>query len=215
MAISAKTFACTEGLEGISARQMQEHYTLYTGYVAKVNELTDQLGKIDRSMGNATYAPLREIKIELAFAINGVKSHELFFGGLTRGGTGGPQGPLLEHIARGFGGFDALKAELTGTVMSARGWAWLAWDRYFDRLAIYLGDTHHTYPIWDAAPVFAFDAYEHAYFLDFGTARPRYIEAVLANMDWHAVERCFESAMAGKAVTRAVGEPGTGMGKAA
>jgi Fe-Mn family superoxide dismutase len=94
-------------------------------------------------------------------------------------------------------------------VLSARGWAWLTYDRYDEKLHIYLGDTHHTYPIWDAAPIFAFDAYEHAYFLDYGTARAKFIEVVLNNLDWAAIEERLQRTLRGEAVTKATwDEPG-------
>ncbi|MHB9129504.1 MAG: superoxide dismutase [Armatimonadota bacterium] len=212
MPLNAKEFESVKGLDGLSPRQMEEHYSLYKGYITKVNELTDMLGQTDLSKGNATYAPIREIKVELAFALNAVKSHELFFGCLQKGTGGNPSGKITELIDRDFGSFDNFKADMTGTVLSARGWAWLAFDRYDDKLHIYIGDTHHTYPIWDAAPIFAFDAYEHAYFMDYGTARAKYIEAVFNNLDWEAINGVLGMAMAGKAVTKA---NMTGMGKAA
>ncbi len=37
----------------------------------------------------------------------------------------------------------------------------------------------------------ALDVYEHAYVADFSTARPKYIDAFLENMDWQVVEDSF------------------------
>ncbi|MHB9024053.1 MAG: superoxide dismutase [Armatimonadota bacterium] len=200
MPLQAKEFTSVQGVDGLSPHQQQEHYTLYKGYINKVNELRDKLAQIDVSAGNATYADIREIKMELAFALNAVKSHELYFGCLKSGAGGAPTGNIAEMINRDFGSFDRFKAEMTGTVISARGWAWLAYDRFDGKLHIYLGDTHHTYPIWDAAPIFAFDAYEHAYFLDYGTARAKFIETVFNNLDWPAINANLENALAGNAV---------------
>jgi Fe-Mn family superoxide dismutase len=210
MPLIAKEFASVQGVEGLSPRQQEEHYSLYKGYITKVNELTQKLGQIDVSKGNATYSDVREVKIELAFALNAVKSHELYFGALKKGASGMPMGRTAEFIDRDFGGFDRFRAEMTGTVMSARGWAWLAYDRYDEKLHIYLGDTHHTFPIWDAAPIFAFDAYEHAYFLDYGTARAKFIDAVFANLDWAFIEDRLQCTLRGEAVTKATWEPGAG-----
>lgn len=215
MSLVAKEFASVQGVDGLSPRQQEEHYSLYKGYITKVNELTAKLGEIDVSKGNATYADVREVKIELAFALNAVKSHELFFGALKKGAGGMPMGKTSEFIDRSFGGFDRFKAEMTGTVMSARGWAWLAYDRFDEMLHIYIGDTHHAYPIWDAAPILAFDAYEHAYFLDYGTARAKYIEAVFTNLDWSFIENRLQCALRGDAVVKASLEGPSGSMKAA
>jgi Fe-Mn family superoxide dismutase len=210
MTLKAKTFAAVQGVNGLSQRQQEEHYSLYKGYITKCNELQAKLGEIDVSKGNATYADIREIKVELAFAWNAVKSHELYFGCLKNGGGGMPQGQTAEWIDRDFDGFDRFRAEMTGTVLSARGWAWLAYDRFDEKLHIFLGDTHHTYPIWDAAPIFAFDAYEHAYFMDYGTARAKFIDAVFNNLDWAAIEDNLQRALRGEAVTKATWEePGS------
>ncbi len=209
MGLIAKEFASVQGVDGLSQRQQEEHYSLYKGYITKCNELTRKLCEVDVSKGNATYADVREIKIELAFALNAVKSHELYFGALKKGAGGMPVGKTAEFIDRAFGGFDGFRAEMTGTVMSARGWAWLAYDRYDEMLHIYIGDTHHTYPIWDAAPIFAFDAYEHAYFMDYGTARAKFIDAVFNNLDWQFIEDRLQCALRGEAVTKASWEPGT------
>lgn len=203
MELKAKEFAAIQGVDGLSARQMAEHFTLYKGYVTKFNELTRMLGEIDVSKGNATYADIREIKIELAYALDAVKSHELFFGCLANGGNGQPTGKTAEMIDRDFSSFNRFQAEMTGTVLSARGWAWLTYDRFDEKLHIYLGDFHHAFPIWDAAPVFAFDAYEHAYFMDYGAARAKYIEAVFANIDWEAIEANLQKTLRGEAVTKA------------
>ena len=37
--LTPKTFASIRELNGISARTQEEHYELYKGYVAKVNEI--------------------------------------------------------------------------------------------------------------------------------------------------------------------------------
>src|SRR5512136_1145380 len=87
--LEAKKFdAIMRDLDGISARTMTEHYKLYQGYVNKYNEI---MGKIaagpDRSAANQTFSDLRSLKVDLTFAIGGVKNHELYFGHL--GGKGG------------------------------------------------------------------------------------------------------------------------------
>ena len=43
----------------------------------------------------------------------------------------------------------------------------------------------------------AMDVYEHAYFMDFGSARAGYIDAFLQNMDWGKVEENFDDVKGG------------------
>jgi Fe-Mn family superoxide dismutase len=46
--------------------------------------------------------------------------------------------------------------------------------------------------VWNATPLIALDVYEHAYIRDFSTARPKYIDAFLANLDWTAINSRFD-----------------------
>ena len=173
-------------LDGISREAVEAHYKLYQGYVAKRNEILKQLGDVDVSAANQVYSELRGLKVELSFAIGGIKNHEIYFEHL--GGDGGePDGLFGELVARDFGSASAWADDLKATGMAGRGWAWTAYDWDEGRLFNYIGDTQNTYPIWNATPLVALDVYEHAYFLDFQTDRASYIDAFMDNLDWATV----------------------------
>ncbi|HEY7017977.1 MAG TPA: Fe-Mn family superoxide dismutase, partial [Gaiellaceae bacterium] len=158
----------------------------YQGYVAKRNEILRKLGDADASAANQVYSEVRGLKVELSFAIGGIKNHEIYFDHL--GGRGGdPDGAFGALVQRDFGSAAAWKADLQATGMAGRGWAWTAYDWDEERLANYVGDAQNTYPIWNATALVALDVYEHAYFLDFQTDRASYIEAFFANLDWNVV----------------------------
>jgi Fe-Mn family superoxide dismutase len=178
-------------LEGISRQSLEAHYRLYEGYVAKRNEILGKLADVDLASANQTYSEVRELKVELTFAIGGIKNHELYFEHL--GGTGGdPKGAFGELAAREFGSVAAWKADLKATGMAARGWAWTAWDWDERRLFNYIGDAQNTFPVWNATPIVALDVYEHAYILDFGTDRAGYIDAFFDNLDYGVVDGWVE-----------------------
>ncbi len=187
--IEAKQFkSFSVELDGISKRTMDEHYTLYQGYVNKTNEIRGKLEGVDLSTANQTFSDVRELAVELSFAIGGVKNHELYFSNL--GGKGGPaSGRVGELIQRDFGSFEAFQAQLKAYGIGGRGWAWLAYDYMDDKLHNYIGDAQNTYPIWDATPILGLDVYEHAYYLDYGTKRAAYIDAFFRNVDWDDVNR--------------------------
>src|SRR5258707_7136807 len=65
-------------LDGISRQTIEAHYKLYQGYVAKRNEILGRLADVDLSTANQTYSDLRELKVELTFAIGGIKNHEVY-----------------------------------------------------------------------------------------------------------------------------------------
>lgn len=192
--------------DGISRKTHEEHFKLYQGYVRKSNELFDKLAIVTRdpAKANQIYSDLREIKVELSFALGGVKNHELYFDILGAPGSS-PSGRLLEEVNRSFGSPQAWAADLKATGIAARGWVWTAYDYDLKRLVNYIGDTQNTFPIWNATPIIGLDVYEHAYYLDFGTRRGDYIDAFLRNLNWNAVGTRFAQlgAPAGNLVTLA------------
>jgi Fe-Mn family superoxide dismutase len=173
-------------LDGISSATVEAHYKLYQGYVNKRNEILGRLSDADLGAANQVFSDVRALKVDLTFAIGGIKNHELYFEHL--GGHGGdPEGAIRDLLARDFGSVGAWRDDLRATGMAARGWAWTAYDWDEGRLFTYLGDAQNTFPVWNATPLVALDVYEHAYFLDYQTDRASYIEAFLANLDWGVV----------------------------
>jgi Fe-Mn family superoxide dismutase len=179
-------------LDGISRASVEAHYNLYQGYVNKRNEILGKLESVDLTAANQVYSELRALKVDLSFAIGGIKNHELYFEHL--GGTGGDPGDAIGGlIRRDFGSADAWRADLKATGMAGRGWAWTAYDWDERRLFNYVGDAQNSFPIWNATPLVALDVYEHAYFLDYQTDRGSYIDAFLANLDWDVVNGWVEA----------------------
>jgi superoxide dismutase, Fe-Mn family len=173
-------------LDGISRATIEAHYKLYQGYVNKRNEILGKLDGIDTASANQVYSEIRALKVELSFAVGGIKNHEIYFEHL--GGAGGePTGAIADLLKRDFGSVAAWRADLKATGMGGRGWAWTAYDWDEGRLFNYIGDAQNTFPIWNATPLVALDVYEHAYFLDYQTDRASYIDAFLANLDWDVV----------------------------
>jgi superoxide dismutase, Fe-Mn family len=178
-------------LDGISREAVEAHYKLYEGYVDKRNEIIGKLGEADLAAANQVYSELRALKVDLSFAIGGIKNHEIYFEHL--GGNGGePDGAIRNLIARDFGSVGDWRADLKATGMAGRGWAWTAYDWDEGRLFNYIGDTQNTFPIWNATPLVALDVYEHAYFIDYQTDRASYIEAFFSNLDWDVVNDWVE-----------------------
>jgi Fe-Mn family superoxide dismutase len=173
-------------LDGISRASVEAHYKLYQGYVGKRNEILGKLAGVDLGSANQVYSELRALKVDLTFAIGGIKNHELYFAHL--GGHGGdPDGAIGDLVKRDFGSVDNWRADLKATGMAGRGWAWTAYDWDEGHLFNYIGDAQNTFAVWNATPLVALDVYEHAYFLDYQTDRASYIDAFFDNLDWDVV----------------------------
>ena len=183
----AKQYESINGINGLSEKLMKEHYKLYEGYVKKANEIIEKLKTVDLSTANATQSDLRALKLGYSFAVNAIKSHELYFENLS-GSGGQPQGWMGSKIEKTFGSFENWMADMKATGLSARGWVWTAFDWQTGTLFNYLGDAHDAFPIWHATPLVALDVYEHAYMMDYGVARADYIDAFFKNINWNGVE---------------------------
>ena len=173
-------------LDGISRESIEAHYKLYEGYVNKRNEIMERLGEIELGAANQVYSDVRALKVDLSFALGGIKNHEIYFEHLG-GGGGDPDALMRELISRDFGSVADWRADLKATGMAGRGWAWTAYDWDEGRLFNYIGDAQNTFPVWNATPLVALDVYEHAYFIDFGTDRASYIDAFFDNLDYDVV----------------------------
>src|SRR5712691_3687725 len=101
-------------LDGISRATIEAHYKLYQGYVNKRNEILQKLDDVDTSSANQVYSDIRALKVDLTFAIGGIKNHEIYFEHL--GGNGGdPDGAIRELIGRDFGSIADWRADLKAT----------------------------------------------------------------------------------------------------
>jgi len=73
-----------------------------------------------------------------------------------------------------------------------RGWAVLTIDLLDNKLHIIGSDSHDTGTVWLSCPILIMDVYEHAYFMDFGTDRKKYISAFIENINWNVLNERFE-----------------------
>ena len=95
-------------LDGISRATIEAHYKLYQGYVNKRNEILARLDAVDPTTANQVHSDVRALKVDLTFAIGGIKNHEIYFEHL--GGIGGdPAGIFSDLVKRDFGSVDAWK----------------------------------------------------------------------------------------------------------
>lgn len=187
----------TTEANGISRKTHDEHLKLWQGYANKTNEIRKALADLDVSdpmKSNQIYSQIRALKVNYAFAYGGYINHNVYFE--TLGGDGSePGGALGALIAATYGSFENWKADFKATGMGGRGWVFLAYDMADKRVWNYIGDAQDTFPAWNHQLLLAMDVYEHAYYLDFQTARLKYIDAYLKSVDWMAVSERLNAVM--------------------
>jgi Fe-Mn family superoxide dismutase len=63
----------------LSEKQLQAHFTLYEGYVKKLNEIESSLQQADREKANYSFGEYSELRRREPVAYNGTVLHELYF----------------------------------------------------------------------------------------------------------------------------------------
>lgn len=188
--IKPKTYDL-KSINGISMRQLDEHYKLYVGYVNKLNEIWNTPYIPSNFTGsNTTYSKMRSLKLGETYALDGVKLHQLYFENMT-GGNSTPYGPVLDAIIDEFSSFENFISYLTDVGLSMRGWAVLTIDSMDNKLHIIGSDLHDTGAVWLSHPILVMDLYEHAYFMDFGTDKAKYISTFIKNINWKVLNDRF------------------------
>jgi len=196
MEYKAKPLPFTKELAGISKKTVEIHHDkLYAGYVAKLNEVNAKLeaardNEEMKAAANQSYSDLRALRMGEIFAANGVYLHEAYFNCL--GGDGTPSGKLADAIAAKWGTVEKFISVFSAAGMSVRGWVMLAYDANVNELKIYGTDSHDQGGVWGCMPIVVMDVYEHAYFIDYGSDRKKYIIDFWKNLDWAAANVIYK-----------------------
>jgi len=188
MAYAAKDYGHLIGMEGFSQTLLNNHFTLYQGYVTNTNKVLESLAAMlkDGKVGNPEYA---ELKRRLGFEFDGMRLHEYYFENLGGKGTLDKSGRLGKRLAQDFGSYGDWEKDFRGTAaMRGIGWAILYLDNLAGRLINQWINEHETGHLAGGTPILVLDVFEHAFMIDYGLKRADYIEAFFKNVNWAAVE---------------------------
>ena len=173
-------------LNGISDVQLKAHFGLYQGYVKKLNEIEELLKNQDPSAANYTFNAYSELKRREATALNGSYLHQLYFENLAAPGQA-VDAEFKAQVERSFGSWDKYVADLRGAAGSTPGWVLTTWSKIDQRLHNYVMYEHHVGLPVNQEVVLALDCWEHAFMIDYGTAKAKYLDAFLDNIHWEVV----------------------------
>lgn len=112
-------------------------------------------------------------------------NHAFFWQCLSPNGGQAPQGKIATLIERDFGGFEQFKQlfSSTATKLFGCGWAWLAQDEN-QKLEILSMKDAHTPLTENKTPLLTLDVWEHAYYIDYRNARPKFVEGFWELVNW-------------------------------
>lgn len=177
-----------DGLEPhISAETLEYHYGKHHNtYVVNLNNLvkgTEFEGK-----------SLEEIILKSSGGIFNnaaqVWNHTFYWNCLAPNAGGEPTGAVADAIVKHFGSFAAFKEQLTDSAINnfGSGWTWLV-KKADGKLAI-VNTSNAANPMTDGdKPLLTVDVWEHAYYIDYRNARPKYLENFWALVNWEFVAK--------------------------
>ncbi|MDE6268476.1 MAG: superoxide dismutase [Muribaculaceae bacterium] len=115
-------------------------------------------------------------------------NHILYFFSFSPDGGGEPEGELADAIRQQFGSFEEFKRlfEEAGTKLFGSGWVWLSRDED-GKLYITQGSNAENPLTQGLTPIFTFDVWEHAYYLDYQNRRAEYLHRLWDIVDWDIV----------------------------
>ena len=177
----------------ISGKIIELHHDKHhAAYVTGANDATDALAEA-RSKND--FAKVAQLEKALAFHTSGHVLHALFWQNLTPKGGDKPTGALAQEIDASFGSFDAFKAQLTAASMTimGSGWAALAWEPVAKRLVTTQIYDHQSNIAQGGVPLMVIDAWEHAFYLQYGPDKKSFFEAVWNIWNWQDVSARFEA----------------------
>jgi superoxide dismutase, Fe-Mn family len=173
----------------VSAETLEYHHGKHHAtYVTKLNELiagTDDEGKpLEQIIKDAEdHKPLFNNAAQHW-------NHSFFWNCMAPNGGGEPTGEVADAIGSAFGSYDEFKSQFTDAALTqfGSGWAWLVHDGSGLKV---MKTPNADLPLnHDAKALLTIDVWEHAYYIDYRNARPKFVEAYLANVvNWDFVNQ--------------------------
>ncbi|MBN8432097.1 superoxide dismutase [Fe] [Microbulbifer salipaludis] len=174
----------------ISQETLEFHYGKHhKTYVDKLNGLLDGTPDADKSLEDV-------IKSSSGGVFNNaaqIWNHTFYWNSLSPNGGGAATGAVAEAINAAFGSFDKFKEEFTASAVNnfGSGWTWLV--KKSDGSVAIVNTSNAETPLTDGSvtPLLTCDVWEHAYYIDYRNARPKYMEAFWALVNWDFANQNF------------------------
>lgn len=169
----------------ISEETLDYHYGKHhKAYVDTLNHLVDGTEWENRSLGEIVQGSSGPLFNQAAQHWN----HTFYWTCMSPDGGGKPSGELAVVIDESFGSFDAFAGKFTDIAVGTfgSGWAWLVKndDGVLDVISTQNGNN----PLTNGhTPLLTCDVWEHAYYIDYRNARPKYLDAFFELINWDTV----------------------------
>jgi Fe-Mn family superoxide dismutase len=121
-----------------------------------------------------------------------VWNHTFFWNCMTPNGAGAPTGPVADAINAKWGSFDKFKEEFQKSAVGnfGSGWTWLV--KKPDGTVDIVNTSNAATPLTtENKALLTVDVWEHAYYIDYRNARPKFVEAWWNIVNWDFVNQNF------------------------
>ena len=188
----------------ITGEILELHHSKH--HAAYVKGANDTLERIAEVRDKEDFSGIVGLEKTFAFNLSGHVLHTIFWENLSPDGGDRPEGELAAAIDEHFGSFDAFAKQLSATTSTVQGSGWgvLAWEPLARRLVVEQVYDHHGNIGMHTSPLLVFDAWEHAYYLQYRNVRPDYVRKLWSLVDWTDVTRRFDAAREGRPTLPAV-----------
>lgn len=117
-----------------------------------------------------------------------VWNHTFYWNCLSPNGGGAPNDKLASVLQGSFGSVDAFKEQFTNSAVNnfGSGWTWLV-QNSDGKLALENTSNAATPLTGASTPLLTCDVWEHAYYIDYRNARPKYLDAFWNLVNWDFV----------------------------
>lgn len=180
-------------LKGISAKNIEEHLKLYSGYVKNSNLIVEKIGELMSDPEKNTYV-VGELHRRFGFEFNGMRNHEYYFKSLEGGAKPLPgDSELKMAIEKQAPSFEAWLGGFKSLAMTRGvGWAVVGYDKKTEQLVHIWVDEQHLGQLNGVEWILGIDMWEHAFVYDYPTSeKKKYIEAFFENLNWEVIEENF------------------------
>jgi Fe-Mn family superoxide dismutase len=169
----------------MSAETLDFHYGKHhKAYVDNANKMIEGTEFADMPLVDI----IRRAQGPLFNNVAQVWNHTFFWNCMKPNGGGEPSGKLMDAINLAFGDFATFKDEFAKTCVGTfgSGWGWLV-QRADGSLALVSTSNANTPIATDDTPLLTCDVWEHAYYIDYRNARPKFVEAFWNLVNWDFV----------------------------
>ncbi len=172
----------------ISAETIDYHYGKHhQAYVTNLNGLVQ--GKPEEQMSLEEIILAKDPGPVFNNAAQ-VWNHTFYWNSIRPEGGGDPTGDLAEAITKDFGSIAKFKEEFAQAAATqfGSGWAWLVWEN--GKLSIAKTANADLPMKHGQKALLTIDVWEHAYYIDYRNARPKYIDTFLGHLvNWDYVSK--------------------------